>query len=514
MAPGAGAGDGSGGRGGGGGRGRGNGRGRGSGRGGGRGGAGRLDVRATRAQTRANARLVLGHVFPLVGWLKGQRPATDLEAKWELLGQFGVIVARMFVETRLLSLGRETIEAIYLRDNRLFFSLIVQTALVSFGRSCLFASTFWMRIRVGIVWREKLTRLIHEKYLSNMVYYKQLNLEDGVQDPEERLARDIERAADELGDLLYSVAYALMMGVYSSVRLAYFVSVYHVGFAVAYSWLSIRVREFIVSGAKMGQMRGRFNQSTGLLKSAHRELVLGAESIVAYSGLDREREMTMRVFDENMKVRLEDQWTSMKSSIGLSFQFRILMMTCTNLMIQLPFLRPNHPLKAKPGATQQERFEANAAMLGEMRFTMGLMMECIMHIGQLSRLDRELMMLSGQLNRTAALLTVCDRVGKAGTADAEAIRDDDGGITFDKVTVRSPTGRTLIEDLSFSLATGGNDNMLVVGEPGVGKTSILRTLRGLWPAGGGRILRPATGIIYCPQTPYLVPGCALQDQLT
>ena len=190
------------------------------------------------------------------------------------------------------------------------------------------------------------------------------------------------------------------------------------------------------------------------------------------------------------------------------------MMTCTNLMIQLPFLRPNHPLKAKPGATQQERFEANAAMLGEMRFTMGLMMECIMHIGQLSRLDRELMMLSGQLNRTAALLTVCDRVGKAGTADAEAIRDDDGGITFDKVTVRSPTGRTLIEDLSFSLATGGNENMLVVGEPGVGKTSILRTLRGLWPAGGGRILRPATGIIYCPQTPYLVPGCALQDHLT
>jgi hypothetical protein len=119
---------------------------------------------------------------------------------------------------------------------------------------------------------------------------------------------------------------------------------------------------------------------------------------------------------------------SMKSSIGLSFQYRILMMTCTNMMIHLPFLSPMHrkntsnpspldawgqdselrllvfpALKAKEGDTQQQRFEANAAMLGEMRYTMGLMMDTIMHIGQIARLDRELMMLSGQLNRTAAV---------------------------------------------------------------------------------------------------------------
>ena len=185
------------------------------------------------------------------------------------------------------------------RNNRLFFSLIVQTAVVSFARSAIFALTFWMRIRVGIIWREKVTRLIHDQYLgSSLIFYKQLQIkEGGVQDPEERLARDIERTTDELGDLLYNIAYGAMMGVYSCVRLLYFVGWQHVAFSIGYSWFSVKCREYIVSGAKLGDMKGRFNLSNGKYKSAHLKLVQNCESIVAYGGVDREREQTMAAFD-------------------------------------------------------------------------------------------------------------------------------------------------------------------------------------------------------------------------
>jgi hypothetical protein len=63
------------------------------------GGGGRGSVQAARQLTRDNARLVFGHVFPLLGFAKGTRPAKDLHAKWELLGQFGVIVIRMVVDS-------------------------------------------------------------------------------------------------------------------------------------------------------------------------------------------------------------------------------------------------------------------------------------------------------------------------------------------------------------------------------------------------------------------------------
>jgi hypothetical protein len=64
---------------------------------------------------------------------------------------------------------------------------------------------------------------------------------------------------------------------------------------------------------------------------------------------------------------VQDIWQSMRSSIGLSFQFRIILMTFSSVLIHLPFLRPTHPLRAPPGATEQQRFQANAAMVGQIR---------------------------------------------------------------------------------------------------------------------------------------------------
>jgi putative ATP-binding cassette transporter len=82
----------------------------------------------------------------------------------------------------------------------------------------------------------------------------------------------------------------------------------------------------------------------------------------------------------------------------------------------------------------------------------------------------------------------------------------DGTVQLDDVEVRTPDGKQLIKPLDLRLEVG--DTMVVTGQSGVGKTTLLRSLAELWPFTTGTLTRPCgpNETMFLSQLPYVPLG--------
>jgi putative ATP-binding cassette transporter len=112
----------------------------------------------------------------------------------------------------------------------------------------------------------------------------------------------------------------------------------------------------------------------------------------------------------------------------------------------------------------------------------------------------------------AAYRAVLDRLTGLLDADEEAralptpaLSERSSGLAIRDLDVRLPDGRPLLADLDLELAPGAS--LLLKGPSGSGRTTVLRSLGGLWPYAQGSIERPSDSeTMFCSQQPYVPLG--------
>jgi len=111
-------------------------------------------------------------------------------------------------------------------------------------------------------------------------------------------------------------------------------------------------------------------------------------------------------------------------------------------------------------------------------------------------------------SRLASLLVSLDRLERAereGMTGRIVRKQAEGGVLrLRDVSVTLDDGSAVVNEADFEIARG--EKVLVVGESGTGKSTLVRAIAGLWPWGSGEILIRFEGLFLMPQEPYVPLG--------
>ncbi len=97
-------------------------------------------------------------------------------------------------------------------------------------------------------------------------------------------------------------------------------------------------------------------------------------------------------------------------------------------------------------------------------------------------------------------------IGRYGVSDSIVLGESpDDAIHIQELSIMQQNGKLMIGDADVVVRRG--EKVLVKGESGTGKSTLIRAMAGLWPWGAGRILRPANAsFAFMPQRPYIPLG--------
>jgi putative ATP-binding cassette transporter len=368
-------------------------------------------------------------------------------------------------------------------------------------RACLFILAFaipvyafyyYMRDLFANQWRRWLTSRFLDRYLKGRKYYA-LGADSEIDNPDQRISEDINTFTGRsihfllifLGSIMALVAFSTVLWSISHLL---------VGVLAVYALMGTVIALWVFGNPlihlNFSQLRREADFRFSLMR-----LRENAESIAFYRGEAQERAHIDSKFDKVIQ--------NFAKLIKKQRSLNLFQRTFSQLTLVLPGV-----ILAQGVLSGQLEVGRAIQAAGAFSAVLGAVGLIVDNFESLSRfvagIDR-LQALSNLVMPNSEPKTVVDKHPRIQTRPGKHL-------ALESLTLHPPQSeRVLIKELTLALKPG--DALLITGDSGCGKSSLLRAIAGLWHTGSGVIEHPPLeDFFFLPQQPYLQAG-TLRSQL-
>ncbi len=342
--------------------------------------------------------------------------------------------------------------------------------------------------RLGILWREQLTRRLTDVYMSDRTYYR-LDSAAGVANPDQRITDDVRAFTTTTLSFILLIFNGTLTAISFS-GVLWTISPLLFGVAVGYAVCGSLLTIFL------GKPLIRLNYNQLDMEANFRsDLIHVRENSESIALAHREGR-----FKARLNKRLDALTANFRRLIRINRNLGFFT-TGYNYLIQIIPALIVAPLFIMGGVS-----EFGVITQSTMAFATLL--------GAFSLIVTQFQSISTFTAVTARLYKLTDAMEKAHNARTCAldIGETPDRLQYDDVTLYSADkSRLLVSDLNLEILRGSR--WLITSSEDAPKVALFRATAGVWECGGGRITRPSLDdILFLPERPYLPPG-TLKDVL-
>ena len=356
----------------------------------------------------------------------------------------------------------------------------------------------WLQKRLIFRWRTHLTEQFQKNWLEGHKHYR-LRLTGEPDNPDQRIAEDIYLLADKSISLFRSFinniakfsAFVAVLWTLSGVQTfnisGYSITVYGylVWVALIYSIFSTIIAHLV--GRKLKNLNIDRQHREADYRAALLRVRDHAEQIAFYNGGEAE---TGRLKQRYLRIR--DNWRRLTNC---EFRQETFWATYVRISIFIPIL------------ATLPMYLAKTMTFGDMMQTRTSFARVQDSFGWFTDSYRRLIEWAAVVERLSGFQTALEQVeqeGRSAARPAPALtlnnRRQSGILVLQNLTVHTQTGSPLLTDIN--LEAHAPEWVLLEGRSGIGKSTLLRALAGLWPYYQGSFALDGS-LLFLPQRPYL-----------